>query len=207
MTTRYTLPAVLREENLDLAVELVRRYTNHFDGAHFESYGVNDPDRITSDDLVAVSMLSVFVPARAALQIRHDAEKITELLKEIRPDVNFFAAEADALLLREREAWKLWDLLLGYSGMGPTMVSKVMARKRPRLIPVQDSVVRAAVGWTPRSNFWAGMRALLIADDGALVERLRRIRDKAGVGERYSEIRIFDIAVWTAAKVGEEPST
>jgi hypothetical protein len=199
MPLSYVLPAILREDNLDLAAAYLRDYTARWDGAHFECFGVNEPNRITADDLIAVSMLTVFVPARAAREILDDdADKISKLLAAISPDVALTDPRGSELVADHSEAAKLWKLLRK-PNIGPTIASKLMARKRPALIPVQDSVVRAAVGWTRGSNFWTGMRDLLLTgDDGAVLGRLRRIRAAAGIADRYTDLRTFDVVVWMA---------
>lgn len=200
MPAPYVLPAILHDENFELAASHLRAYAKSWDGAHFESFGVNDPHRISSDDLVAVSMLSVFVPARAALDILgRDARKISGLLRRIDPEVRLTDPRGGELIGDGGDAAKLWALLRRKSKVGPTIASKLMARKRPALIPVQDSVVRAAVGWSRASNFWTSMRDLVLtSDDGALPDRLQRLRANAGVEDRYTDLRTFDIVVWMA---------
>jgi hypothetical protein len=201
------LPAILREENRDLAADYLRDYTERWNGAHFESFGANEPNRITSDDIVAVSMLSVFVPARAAREIvEKDSATIEELLKNIPKKAALTDPDGGALTAKRSAATDLWKLLRAKADVGPTIASKVMAQKRPVLIPIQDSVVRAAVGWSKGSDFWAGLRELILAaDDGALPERLRGIREAAEVGDRYTGLRTFDVVVWMAYR--DNPAT
>jgi hypothetical protein len=43
------------------------------------------------------------------------------------------------------------------------------------------------------------MRDLLVtADDGAVPDRLQRLRAMAGLGGCYTDLRTFDIVVWMA---------
>jgi len=71
------------------------------------------------------------------------------------------------------------------------IAGKLVARKRPRLIPVYDSVVRERVGHP--EHFWAALNEDLRADNGALHRRLVDIRRQSAIGEDISALRIFDI--------------
>lgn len=99
-------------------------------------------------------------------------------------------------------AWKLWALVHAMHGMGDTTTSKLLARKRPRLIPVQDSLVVKALGHDLRrhGDFWAAMHRHTQPDHpSGLWGRLHAIRDAAGVGDDISLLRVFDIVVWLDA--------
>ncbi len=78
------LPAILKEENVEAAAELLRRYYLEpsaksggllSTGSYFDEWanrgdGPGVKDRITDSDAVAVSMLSVKVPARPSSDCR-----------------------------------------------------------------------------------------------------------------------------------------
>ncbi|MDT0354063.1 DUF6308 family protein [Pseudonocardia charpentierae] len=175
-----------------------------YTGAAFERFagGGDHPDVanvFTADDLVAVSMLSVQVPARAALGILlDDADRLSAGLADVPADVDL--ADADEALVADGSAadW-LWWQLYRYPGVGFVMAGKLLARKRPRLIPVLDGVVRGVLGH-PGKGYWRDLRGELRADDGRLVEQLNGIRRTAGLGESISTIRIFDVLVWMTGK-------
>jgi hypothetical protein len=70
-----------------------------------------------------------------------------------------------------------------------------MARKRPRLIPIFDSVIdRTVLGGT--GVLWPPMHAALRENDRALHERLLRVRARAGLDESISVLRLFDVLAW-----------
>lgn len=217
----FTLPAALspaRAEDDDAVggEELLRRYLTdrlatkksdpgraeapYWSGARFENYGDNPPDVITGDDVVAVSLLGVNVPAHAALAItERQSVDVTKLLNAIDDDVDLDSDGADKLIRKDGPAWELWRMLRSHDDVGPTIASKIMARKRPRLIPVQDSVVRSAVGWHAKADFWSGMRDLLRSNDGELVRRLKNIQEAVPESVHLSRLRVFDIVVWMSA--------
>lgn len=85
------------------------------------------------------------------------------------------------------------------AGVGPVTTSKLLARKRPKLLPVIDSVVRDTLKHPARGDFWLTLRESL-NDEGRLYKHLLHIRDKAGIEEGVSIIRCFDVVVWRIGK-------
>ncbi|MFJ4203507.1 DUF6308 family protein [Streptomyces sviceus] len=87
-----------------------------------------------------------------------------------------------------------WGLLCEQYGVNWVIAGKVLARKRPRLLPVYDRVVRCAVG-RPRS-FWLALHAALREDDAALHRQLLELRQAARLPEAVSVLRVCDVVVW-----------
>jgi len=201
------IPWVLRSGYEAVAEHLLETYFGLGDsgepytGAHFETFGRrwDDPgylDVITAEDLLAVSMLSVDVPARASIDLLGSAGKhATELLAEIPPDIDLVDA-GDDLIGPDSAASKLWAALRKYKGVGRTKTSKIIARKRPRLVPVFDSVVEHELQLDGSVGHWAGMRDALRADDRALHERAIRLRDSVGIDPIVAPIRVLDVVIW-----------
>jgi len=203
------VPDVLHERIR--AAEMVRMYFEgqcegvpRYTGSLFNELagGGDRPDvanRFTSDDIVAVSLLSVNVSARAAIQILgRGADLLASLLAEIPTDVDL--ADADEQLIGDRSpATHLWNELRGVAGNGPVITSKLLARKRPKLIPIRDKAVLQELGH-PGVGYWRDLRAALRENDGELAGRLAEIRDHAALGQEVSVIRIFDVLVWMTGK-------
>ncbi|MFF4147786.1 DUF6308 family protein [Streptomyces sp. NPDC001698] len=82
------------------------------------------------------------------------------------------------------------------------IAGKLLARKRPRLLPVYDRVVRCALGH-PRPSFWLALHAALRVDDRALQRQLLTLRQAAGVPETVSALRVCDVAVWMRHRAEE----
>lgn len=72
---------------------------------------------------------------------------------------------------------------------------KLLARKRPHLLPVYDSVLRDALQGSTRA-FWLPLRNELLQQGGALVDRLAQLRDDAGLPPETPLLRVLDVAVW-----------
>ena len=189
---------------------------------NFETFGEggkSDPFAITAGDLLAVSMLSVHVPAKAALAIiGEDAARISGLLRKLDPTLKFeelSQREFDDLLGPAGPAQELWDLLRRNGserwGVGATTASKIMARKRPQLIPIYDSVVADATGMKSSRHHWSlwhqalAPRITLGTDVSAeltLSQRLGVLREDSSLSDK-SLLRILDVVIWMHHRKGE----
>lgn len=199
----------------DAAGDLKRYFNNEpegvtpaFTGSRFEHLdGGGDradiADIITAADLIAVQMLSVQVPPPAALALLEGrlAGELSALLGQIPTDLDMANADP-ALLGPGSSADRAWHLLEGQKGLGWVTTNKLLARKRPRLLPVYDQVVRCAVG-RPRS-FWLSLQDALAADGNALHEQLLSLRDGVGMPETVSALRTCDVVLWMSHREGHK---
>lgn len=179
----------------------------NYAGSTFTVLGTNDPNVFTSDDLLAVTTLSVRVEP---VGIRHllgegrERDSVLTALKAVPADVTL--AEADDSLFEP-----MWDLHLAVkSVISPSYVknpnswvtaSKLTARKRPALIPVRDNVVGKALGkraLKSTRSYWCMMRSLLRDDDvaQALIVARQRIGQSLGSPVEDTDLRVLDAALW-----------
>jgi hypothetical protein len=171
-----------------------------YSGTWFEHLGRDDMaatrDIVTATDLIAVEMLSVRVPAVAAVDLLEGplGRRLSLFLHEIPDDLDLGDERAVKHVEPGSPASLAWDLLDEQHGIGWVIAGKVLARKRPRLVPVYDDVVRCRCG-SPES-FWLWLHSRLRDDDGALQDCLVRTRYAAGVPETISTIRVFDVVLW-----------
>jgi hypothetical protein len=150
--------------DVDSAAQRVKRYYTEakFTGRQFEwlAGGGDRPETtncFTSDDIVAVSLLSVYIPGGASLAILQDrSADLAALLTDIPNNVDLWDAPED-LIVDGGKADQLWQVLKNISGVGWVTAGKLCARKRPRLIPVYDRIVKAALS-PGRKNFWIDLR-------------------------------------------------
>jgi hypothetical protein len=108
--------------------------------------------------------------------------------------VNLWDADAEQLIEKEGPADRLWRLLEKQDGAGWVTAGKLLARKRPSLIPVYDNVVRCAFGW-PR-NVWTALRDALRKQDSSLLATLDEVKQGAGLPCQVTPLRVLDVAVW-----------
>ncbi|MFF9038429.1 DUF6308 family protein [Streptomyces sp. NPDC014892] len=104
-------------------------------------------------------------------------------------------AEAEAADLAEgAPAHTAWRVLCNETGIGWVTAAKLLARKRPRLLPVYDQVVRCILG-RPRS-FWLDLHGALSADNHALHRELLALRQSADLPATVSALRVCDVVLW-----------
>lgn len=178
-----------------------------FSGARFDTFASdqNPPNELTPADLLAVGLLGVHVPGSAALQfleIRH--REISGLLSELDPtdQLGYLSKAAFERHLGDADSpgHRLWRLLRGQDigvklKVGPVITSKLLARKRPHLVPIYDRHIGEAMGLGSSEHHWVAMHELMSSPE--LVERLTRIRSAAGI-ESIPLLRVFDVATWHA---------
>lgn len=171
--------------------EAVSRYFDHhgsFAGLTFDSLGRNLPNEITSDDLLAVSLLDVsWTPSAVRAMLEDQANEFGVLLHGIDSHTTLWAETAGQQLCA---AETMWETLRTLPGVGRTKAGKLLARKRPLLVPIVDDVIARAVGNSGRT--WLTLRCCFKNDAfRQSVEALRPVGEKdAGL------LRIFDVAIW-----------
>ncbi|OAK53991.1 DUF6308 family protein [Rhodococcoides kyotonense] len=203
-----TLPPPLTADSDDVAVALLRQYygstyldTGCYTGAYFDSWAPHnrdaDSNRFTADDLVAITFLSVNVTASAARELLVTrASRFAELLDAVGPDRDL-VDEADGLT-PDAPILLLEDELRSVGDIGRTIATKLMARKRPRLVPIYDMVVGRVLNTVMVHR--DPIREALRADGGALHTRLLRVRAAAALPGEISALRVLDVISWMHGK-------
>lgn len=201
----FQLPDCLARGDLDQALRYLQTYYGRpYTGSFFDGWAqsANDPDRITADDLIAVSFLSVVVPPMAARELLDTrADEFGKLLEAVGPDRDL--ADQTEPIDEDQPASHLYAAVRGLHGVGRTIGSKLLARKRPRLIPIYDSVVArvCSVG----HYHWEPLRNALYEDD--LQQRLVELHRSAGLGPEVSALRVLDVVAWMEGKASGVPAT
>jgi hypothetical protein len=156
----------------------------------FDELGQHVDDQFTTDDLLAASLLDVRFTPTAVRRLVVDG-KANSLLAEIRNDPEVPLWNAD--LGRDSAAWLLWDVLTERgNGIGATRASKLLARKRPHLFPILDSVIVAALG-LGTADRWSVLTDAL--DEGTRA-RIETLRSAAPDDSSPSTLRLLDVATW-----------
>jgi hypothetical protein len=173
-----------------------------YTGRHFERVGgggdrADRAYRVTGEDLVAVQTLSVTVPPETSVQLLEGplGLAVGRHLRDIPTSMGLLDPESGDHLADGSPADLCWRLLVGEAapGVGATIAGKLLARKRPRLIPVYDDVVRCALGHP--SSFWMSLHRALSANP-VLLGALRSLATHAP--RHVSPLRVMDVVVWMA---------
>lgn len=170
--------------------ELVTAYFDPdgpFAGHTFDGLGGNPPTQFTPDDLLAVSLLDVSYGPAAVRQILEHSYRWSPLLEAVPPEAVLWEMDEEVY----GAADQLWKALVALAGVGPTKAGKLLARKRPSLVPIFDDVIATFLPPGDR-GFWWGLQ-------GALLDSTRRDRLNAlaeNITPSPATIRILDVAVW-----------
>jgi hypothetical protein len=164
----------------------------------FNTLGVNVPDCLGPDDLLAVHLLQIDFDPRAVRQLLLDGDTrddVNGMLSGIDPCVDLWEHSADSALKATEE---LWVELQRLDGVGPVVAGKILARKRPRLVPIYDKWIEHYLS-PPKGEFWETLQAALRRNGlpQRIEESLRPDRLKgAALEAQVSTIRLLDVAIW-----------
>jgi len=222
---RASIPQVLLPERSDEARTHLEVYFQNYRGKQkgysgrvFDTldHGASPADSITAADLLAVSMLSVRISGTAAQQFLEDTDgirtNVEALLGQIDAKLSITSAEGRDLLRRDHSVLsEVWDEMRRAQGFGPVVTSKLLARKRPRLVPVFDNKVASALGlsgskdhWTRMADFFEPELSADVYDERGLAGHLKDLWSSSivpeGCAEKVSLLRVFDVIVWRETK-------
>jgi hypothetical protein len=194
-------------KDLDV-VRAVKRVRDYYIGTKYtgrrfdflDGGGQRDEHVFTSDDIVAVSMLSVTIPPTASIEILEKRrDELSRLLCKIPVGQSLWQVP-EGTVSTSSAASALFKMLKSIPGVGWVTAHKLLARKRPDLLPVYDRVVKARL--QPRSSkFWIPLRNSLLKNDHEVVDRLEVIREEATLPDpQPSLLRILDVSIWMTSQ-------
>ncbi|MGA4669601.1 DUF6308 family protein [Propionibacteriaceae bacterium Y1923] len=202
-----TLTASLEPDAQEQAVAVLQRYFHpggKFAGSRWDTFDPSgtraaSANTFTADDLMACSLLSAPMKEKAVVALLLDRRREFEvLLQDIGPDRDFITVETTEGP-EYAPVRALYGALTSIDGIGQTRATKLLARKRPRLVPIVDDVI-----WEKVFNFapyqWQPLHEALRADDCALWNRLISLREDAGLSPAVPVLRIFDVLAWMDGK-------
>jgi len=191
ITETLLTPRVTKLLSHHFTEQLVRRYFNPqddeiFAGNTFHTLGTNDPSRFGNDDLLSLNLLDESVTAP---QIRElTSGRYDELLMHIDPSADITHLDGDLYV----QADQLYRALRRIHGFGPTRVSKLLARKRPKLLPIRDSIVNEQLQISGFA-WWKSLAATMRQD--SVIELLDETTPPTQEGSP-ARLRVLDAAIW-----------
>jgi hypothetical protein len=171
------------------------RVRDQFTGRWFESFAaMGDPNRFQPSDLLAVEALSVVVPPESAAKLLiTDAYRFNGLLERIPLDKDIWLVDKSEIGPGSA-AHELHGALDDLKKVGWVTAGKLLAAKRPRLIPILDKEVKRVLK-PPTGRFWLTMHE-------QLADRVRRneiLEACANAPDEVSLLRRIDVALWMYA--------
>jgi hypothetical protein len=158
-----------------------------FAGMTFSNLGRNPRDEITADDLLAVSLLDItWRPEVVRILLGRQQRELAAMLAALPDDLDLWDADDEV----SKRIDVVWDALVAIDGIGTASATKLLARKRPRLCPISDSVVIKAIGVPQRT--WDVLGCLL--KDQAARDRVEALRPAAAADATL--LRIVDVILW-----------
>lgn len=178
----------------DRAADQVRQYFAGNNGQVFDRIAHETPsDRFTWADFYAVASLSTIIPGATALRII-ECQDLRHLLRQVPADASIADASATEELTPGGPADQLYGRIRSLSGMGKARTSKLLAVKRPHLIPIRDSVVERKLGaaelwWMPMRDAWT---------NGQLRSAIAAVRTACNgqLPAYVTDLRVLDVAIW-----------
>jgi uncharacterized protein DUF6308 len=169
----------------------------------------SNPRAFTVADLHAVTLLGVELDAlstRRLLGPGEHAKTLNRLLSAIPEDAELAVASSQQLAamgeLHEEVRLTLAPVGREKTSQKWVRAAKLCARKRPRLFPVRDTVVRDLLGLTAAGNYevdYQVFRALI--QDELVCEAIESVRaataEHRGVQVDDPRLRVLDVALWT----------
>jgi hypothetical protein len=175
-----------------------------YTGSQFEHLVDNaNPNLITARDLLSVNSLSVDIPVRVSLWILSDEGQsiISSHLSQVPQNLEIWSDEAEYALGPDGPMNKIWDVLKtahwplpkqGNGLGGRTKRSKLLAAKRPHLIPIVDRVIKDVFPGV--DDYWDGFRTALQNND----IRAEIEQSTSNAPSHLSLLRKIDAVIWTS---------
>lgn len=163
-----------------------------FAGRHFDELPGNNVKSFTVGDLAAASLLDVRFGPHTVLALL-ERDECNSLLAQIPSDMALWEAPLEQLDT-ESAAWRLRRRLMAIPGVSTTRASKLLARKRPHLMPILDSVIvdRLCLDGV---DSWQALRHALTPEFRARIDALAQAATDHGAA-RPSTLRLLDVAIW-----------
>ena len=203
-----TIPIRVGGRDVPDALDRIRRYCGlTWSGGspetwayrYFDLVPSESPDEVTPVDVLAAAALHPGLSRSDLAFFMDRADDLSGWLRSVPADAELRTADSDLLAHL--------DALAEYDGASLTLLSKVLHRKRPSLIPLLDRHIidwyRPVTGERSATLAWApiirSMQQDLIGDaNGSLTRIADALRPE--LASPPSAIRLIDIAIWMGAQ-------
>ncbi len=155
-----------------------------------------DPMQLTPVDVLAAGLLGRPLTTQNIEWLISDEGQwlVAEVLADIAPDSHIGDSDTRAII----RAGDLFRLLRSRksTGMTRSVATRLLATKRPALVPIDDSVARRFLGYAKSDEWWVDWRDALSAE---VLDRVTEARsaavERAPEAADLSDLRVLDIAL------------
>lgn len=165
-----------------------------YTGRWFEYFSARSDERhLDANDVAAAATLSVPLGGKTVRSLFARAEQFDAFLAEA-PDRHAKLWDVDEAELADGAPLaQAYSVLRSTPGIGYVTASKIMACKRPHLVPIRDTVVEHLLGAGPA--WWVPWRQVVTDKElRELVEEITPANVPAGI----SILRRLDVILWRA---------
>ena len=164
-----------------------------WDPAIARRIGPAERNTIDVEDLYSPTLLSAAIRGSAGQAIIERADTIAGLLRAVDHDVTLWSADEAKVHEALGAADRLITELQTVSHVGPTRASKLVAAKRPHLVPIWDKQISQAIGAGRMSwqQYWAAWRRAV----SPAIDEIRSLAREVG-HPNLPPLRTVDIIIW-----------
>jgi len=186
---------VVEDKSLPKLIELYFSddLKSRFAGSLFDSLGDNPTDCFTPSDLLSLNLLDIRLQPEAVRRI--SSGEFDESLQTVPSNVHIWEMDLEIY----DKANGLWKKLKDVHQVDQTTISKLLARKRPHLLPIQDSIVVKALD-LKGLNWWMPLSEVM--KEQKLQMRLSELAEFAKNSNNEeiqytpSLLRVLDVSIW-----------
>jgi hypothetical protein len=185
------------EHNAEVKTNFDRYFGGHrddlFTGRHFEHYSaMGNPNRFEPSDLLAIEALSIGLPKEVAAQLfLEEVDYFSELLADIPANIDMWDVPRSVMEDGSRAAELHTRLRENLDDVDWVKAGKLLASKRPRLVPILDDFVKSVLR-PPIGRFWVCLYDQLVDQ-----KRRKKIAEICSCApDHVSLLRRIDVAVW-----------
>jgi hypothetical protein len=167
---------------------------------YYDDVDTEGGDLVSPTDVLAAAALHPGL-SRTDLAYFHDErQRLADWLSDVPNDVEL--SDAGDGLLEHLQSPATWAAPVSLS-----LLSKVLHRKRPRLVPIVDRALldwyRPVTGQRTATAAWGALLENLRADLGgenALMLEMLGVRLSSELGRKLTRLRLADITVWMGSR-------
>jgi hypothetical protein len=152
----------------------------------------DNPNVVTDFDLLALNFLGLRIEPLGYRQLLEHKGELEACLERIDPATRLWEVE-DEGHPGYQAANKAWQVIMNLYGFGYVGASKLLARKRPHLVPILDQWVGQFYDHDTE-EYWLPLAEALRA--AGIREMIARLRPTHLSDDDLSILRTLDIAIW-----------